>query len=982
MASETKFFKCGMLNVQSIRNKTTIIRELIREINLDILILTETWLSHGVQDQSRINDMLPNTHTFHHKPREEKTGGGVGVFLSKQFSNIRIMNRIPYDTFEHLEIKFNYGNKVIVMVALYRPPEANVAQFNEEFNSYLDLCNDELMRTYICGDFNIWLDDLNNNSANNFKETIDSHNLENKVLEPTSRSNHVLDLIICDKDFGLIREIEVEPDFAISYYHKLVLFNLCIEKSGEISNKITFREKKNLNPQELIGQSMQTMIRKNAEVCKCYSDEEVHSEENRKCVNCYTQMYREVFTEKYNEMCPVIEKNIKIRDAAPWFNTEIREARKRRRLAEIKWRKRKTEELRKQYVISRNEVIRQIKIAKEQYCKRKIHEAGTDMNKLNKLFRELLGGNKKKMLPEGDTEEGLSNKFGEHFDLKIENIYNSFDAQRNGDCSFLPEFPFNKLRKFEPIDLTELIRLVKETKKTYSDNDPFPISDMEQAQNFNEVINVYHKIVNMSLEQAVFPQSEKCAYVKPAFKGKGDYQTLDSYRPISNLSFLSKIIELVVQRQLIVHLEKVNILPENQSAYRKGHSTETALVSVLNDLLKMLDNGKCGILILLDLSAAFDTVVHELLLEDLVLIGIDDDALKWFKSYLSDRSFRVSIGTAKSERRKLTRGVPQGSVLGPILFSIYTIELSSILKRHDVQFKFFADDTQFYFIVENMQNTMEKINAIMAEVRLWMDKKKLKLNESKTECMLVGTRRTLTNFSDFQTVYINNTEVKTTKTVKNLGFIFDQHLTLREQVQSVVKSGNYHLRNIAFIKRYLDEKSLKTLVNNYVVTRLDYCNSMYYNLPCCLLKRIQGTFNKAARLIMNKPPWERITPSLVKLHWLPIKARIEFKICVMTYLALNTDRPRYLKDYLMPFSVATDVILRHSMDRHRLLEPRANLELGMRAFENSAPRLYNKLPQDIKESGNIEVFKKGLKTYLFRTCYDLEEEVIREPYTI
>ena len=126
----------------------------------------------------------------------------------------------------------------------------------------------------------------------------------------------------------------------------------------------------------------------------------------------------------------------------------------------------------------------------------------------------------------------------------------------------------------------------------------------------------------------MFPRSEKCACVKPAFKGKGDHQTLNSYRPISNLSFLSKIIELVVHKQLMVHLEKINILPENQSAYRKGHSTETALVSVSNDLLKMLDNGKCGILILLDLSAAFDTVVHELLLEDLVLIGIDDDVLK------------------------------------------------------------------------------------------------------------------------------------------------------------------------------------------------------------------------------------------------------------------------------------------------------------------------------------------------------------------
>ena len=243
-------------------------------------------------------------------------------------------------------------------------------------------------------------------------------------------------------------------------------------------------------------------------------------------------MYREVFTEKYNEMCPVIGKNIKIRDAAPWFSTEVREARKRRRLAESKWRKRKTVELRKQYVIVRNEVIRLIRKAKEQYYKRRIHDAGTDMNKLNKLFRELLGRNKEKVLPEGDTDEILSNKFVKYFDEKIENIYNSFDAQRSDANSFLPEFPFKKMKKFEPVDLTELISVMKETKKTYSDNDPFPISVMEQSQNFNEIIGVYHEIVNMSLTQAVFPKTEKCAYVKPTFKGKGDHQTLSSYRQI------------------------------------------------------------------------------------------------------------------------------------------------------------------------------------------------------------------------------------------------------------------------------------------------------------------------------------------------------------------------------------------------------------------------------------------------------------------
>ena len=197
-----------------------------------------------------------------------------------------------------------------------------------------------------------------------------------------------------------------------------------------------------------------------------------------------------------------------------------------------------------------------------------------------------------------------------YFDEKIERIYSSFDELNRRSYSLLPDFPFNSLKKFKPIDFSDLQNVVKNAKKTYCNNDPYPMIDIEEASNFKEVMKLYHKIVNMSLTQPMFPKSEKFAYVKPTIKGKADHQCLNSYRPISNLSFLSKIIESVVHRQLMDHLERIKVLPENQSAYRKGHSTESALCSVMNDLLKIIDGGKCGILILLDLSAAFDTVVR------------------------------------------------------------------------------------------------------------------------------------------------------------------------------------------------------------------------------------------------------------------------------------------------------------------------------------------------------------------------------------
>lgn len=190
------------------------------------------------------------------------------------------------------------------------------------------------------------------------------------------------------------------------------------------------------------------------------------------------------------------------------------------------------------------------------------------------------------------------------------------------------------------------------------------------------------------------------------------------------------------------HLEKVHVLPDSQSAYRPIFSTEATFCSVVNDLLEMMDGGKCAILVLLDLSAAFDTVVHELLVKDLRSIGVVDNALKYLESYLQTRSYCVQIGNCFSSYEALTRGVPQGSVLGPILFCIYTISLSRILQQHGVGFKLFADDTQFYFSITDIENTSAKINSVINSVKDWMHYKQLKLNDDKTEFMLVGKKDT------------------------------------------------------------------------------------------------------------------------------------------------------------------------------------------------------------------------------------------------
>ena len=496
----------------------------------------------------------------------------------------------------------------------------------------------------------------------------------------------------------------------------------------------------------------------------------------------------------------------------------------------------------------------------------------------------------------------LAREFLNFFDDKINRVIVSFGV---GEVvrreSLIPINPL-RLRCFDCIDLEYLKIIFAKIKLTYCDSDPFPVSEFKNGENFHLLLMIYVELINLSITTSRFPNSEKLALVKPFLKGIMDVQSLNSYRPVSNLTFLSKLLENVIHKQLIEFLIRSNMLPDEQSAYREIYSTETALVSIISDLILLMDEGKCAVVILLDLSAAFDTVVHELLMDDLRRIGVELDALSLLSDYLSNRTYRVQIEKEFSDIHELRRGVPQGSVLGPVLFCIYTIELAFILRKHGVTFRLFADDTQFYMAFDNIGNSERKLTEIMTEVKTWMRYKQLKLNEDKTECLLIGKAGDLARYDNIDSLIVGDSRVNTVKSVRDLGILLDSSLSMNDQITKVVRDTNYHLRNISFVKKYINKKSIVKLIHNHVMSRIDYCNSLYYGLPNYQLKRLQLLINRAARLVEGTGYRERITPVLVGLHWLPIKARIEYKLCIIVFQALRTGKPSYIKDLLLNFN--------------------------------------------------------------------------------
>ena len=242
------------------------------------------------------------------------------------------------------------------------------------------------------------------------------------------------------------------------------------------------------------------------------------------------------------------------------------------------------------------------------------------------------------------------------------------------------------------------------------------------------------------------PDAFKSAVVTPLIKKPNlPSNDLKNYRPVSGLSFISKLVECVVAKQLLEHIHVHNLDNPYQLAYKASHSTETALLYIKNEVHLSLSRGESTGLVLLDLSAAFDTIDHSTLLSCLQnWFGVSGCVLKWFTSYLTDRYQSIKIGSTLSDVCKLLFGVPQSSVLGPLLFSLYTTPLNLIISRHKgIKFHFYADDSQVYIHLsqKNASAAFEKLNRCLDNVKEWMSTSKLKLNPNKTEFIIFGSKR-------------------------------------------------------------------------------------------------------------------------------------------------------------------------------------------------------------------------------------------------
>ena len=622
----------------------------------------------------------------------------------------------------------------------------------------------------------------------------------------------------------------------------------------------------------------------------------------------------------------------------------------------------------------RNKLNRMITSSKKEHIQQCISDSSDSQSSLFKCVDMLFNKKKSTPLPKHDSAEELCSRMATFFTKKILTIHEGLAELQNESSQPDPDEEFQHsnycFENFSTFTEEEVCKIIRQSATKSCCLDPIPTQMVKECLDI--LLPLITRIINQSFSTASVPKHLKLAAVTPILKKANlNADLMKNFRPISNLPFLSKVIEKIAVKQLLHHKDTHNLREKMQSAYRKFHSIETALLRIQHDLLLSLDQKQCVLMVMLDLSAAFDTVNHQKLLSRLdTTYGIRGRAHQWIKSYLTDRQQFVTIEGARSEKQPKTCDVPQGSVMGPNLYEDYSAKsLGAIFRKHDISFHIYADDTQAYlaFNTDDGEVSLHRLEACLCEIRHWMAANWLKLNDSKTEFIIFGSQNNLSKIN-IKTITVGGETINISQSVKSIGATLDCNLGLDKQIMTTCRSAWYHLHQISKVRRFLTTEQVKTVIHAHVTSRLDLNNSLLIGLPKKALTRLQMVQNASARLIMGLKKRDHITPTLAQLHWLPVEKRIIFKILLLVYKSLNGQGPAYLHELLIPYIPPRNL---RSASENKLCVPSCHYaDTRKRAFGIRGPSEWNNLPKDIKSCPSTNSFKKALKTHLFKLAYD------------
>ncbi|KAK3103380.1 hypothetical protein FSP39_018833 [Pinctada imbricata] len=936
--------RIGNLNVCHVLPKLDEIKLMIKSsCSVNILGLCETFLNESVH-----NDFLNiDGFVFERKDRDGGSGGGLLLYVCNDF-NFKRRYDLETQNIETIWAEIMIPNsRSILLCSAYRPPSAPVAwveAFATEVNNAVSCDDNEII---LMGDFNI---DLNKDPPSYWTSALETFNLSqviNTNTRVTANSNTLIDHIYTNRPDN-IQEVNV-PYITMSDH-----FPICITRRLPKINKksthleITYRDFKNFDEflflQDLANAPFQHIEQ--------FSD-----------VNNAMNLFFHIFLDVFNKHASLKTKRVKTQTKPTWLTPEINEARHKRDYFHKKLDF-------DNYKIWRNKVTTLIIKAKENYFSKAINENKNTGDIWRNMKQIIPKGSHSipNKLCDGETEGETKEEMAKIFNQFYANISKQIVTENISPVStleLLKNFTKSKLTtanifEIQPILEEEVHRMLKKlqiNKSAGIDN----VGPRILKLSADIIAKPITHLLNLSISTSKFPDNFKVAKIIPIYK-KGDKTDPGNYRPISLLPTISKLFEKHVTSQVYNFLTENDLLMDSQSGFRKLHSCQTALTRLTEKWIKEIDDGNMTGTVLLDLRKAFDLVNHPLLLEKMKHYNFDTNSLQWFKSYLSNRSQVVQIGNTQSGLESIYCGVPQGSVLGPILFLIYINDLPLHVKNSLLDL--FADDATLHHSGHIIDQIESNLNDDILSVKTWCDENKMAINENKSKCLLIGSRQRLSRLDKKEIdIEVNGKPLQNVEADKLLGVTIDNNLQFNKHISEVCRNISCKISLLRRIKRYLNKHYRKLYFNAYILPSIDYCLTIYGNASKTQLDRVHKLQKSAARVIMDAPPDSPSQPLFDELGWLNIYDRCMFNKGVLLYKIFNNLAPPYLCDLFSKNSNSLYTL--RSVTGNDLQVPRHKTESFKRSLQYSGVSLWNELPSNIKEASSLFSFKNCLYKFLF-----------------
>ena len=862
-------------NIRSLGANFDSLSNMLSELyySFSVIGLSETKLIYN-------KDTLQNTEIPGYKFISQPTissAGGVGFYVKQ---NLKFTRRselsLSNENFESLWIEIdNQSHKNFICGIIYRHPHSNLASFMDYLNFTIDKIHREKKLCAMLGDFNIDLLKYESHQpTDDFINSLGTFCFHPYILQPTRITEHSATLI--------------DNIFFNSIDHHTVAGNLVYDITDHLCNFLVIRN------------SFSASVQSNAFIRDFSTFDQIALYNEVKVIdwreilsNCHDP--NSLFNKFHSTISKVIDKHIPIKKVSkkeqkiktkPWITKGIRTAIQVKNHWFKKFIKTRSVYCHTKLKLYRNKINHLIRISKRQYYNDYFNNYSNNSKRTWSGIKQIISLKQKlSSIPSNlivnnqETNDTLqiANEFNTYFANIGNKLANEIPPINVSPAHYYP--PFSQATSFFLFptcssEIEQEISNLNADKATGLYSIPTKILKL-----LKDLLSKPLEILfNCSFSQGVVPDSFKIARVIPVFK-KGSETSTNNYRPISLLSVFNRILEKIMYTRLINYINKHCILFSKQFGFRTGHSTEHAILCILDKIQSAIESGlfSCGIF--LDLSKAFDTVNHSILLDKLDHYGIRGVAKDWFSSYLRNRKQFVSINNTCSDYLDISCGVPQGSVLGPLLFLLYLNDFP--LCSCELDFHLFADDSNLFYAAKNLTVIESVINAELVKIKNWLSANKLSLNITKSNFVIFHPpqKRKTINVK----LSINNQLLKEEYSIQYLGVILDSHLNWKAHVAHVSKKIKRNIGLLSKIRYYVSSKTLVSLYYALIYPFLTYSLIAWGNTYETNIKPLLILQKRAIRIITFSSFFEHTSPLFKSLKIINFSDLVQFVTSVFMF---------------------------------------------------------------------------------------------------